>query len=121
MLSQFIEEGKLQGLQMQVPAGSNLYQAGAPAEAFYYLLQGSVCLCSPAAGQSHRVSAPIFFGLTDLLKEQYSYTATATTDCRLLCITKEALYLALVAHVPLRLYMLQQLSKQEMLSDAAYE
>ena len=73
---------------VEVPAGRELTQMGAPGDAFFVIIDGSVAVHTPI-GASGQLPPGSFFGEMSLIDgEPRSATITAATDLRLLVVDR---------------------------------
>ncbi|MDX5422493.1 MAG: cyclic nucleotide-binding domain-containing protein [Hymenobacteraceae bacterium] len=121
MIRQLIEKGTLQGVRKHLKAGTCLCEAGAPANTLFYLLQGSAHIVSAQNTRVGELKANTLLGLADYNKERYSQMITVSEDSEVMVLAREELEKALLLSAPLRLYMIQQLSRQGILHASAYE
>ncbi|MBC5773519.1 cyclic nucleotide-binding domain-containing protein [Pontibacter sp. KCTC 32443] len=115
-----IEEGQVKGNLKTIAPDTCLIASGNPNLALYYLVKGSASVI-PSGGEPCVVQAGALIGLPDLMHKTYSQTVIAIEQLEVLCISKEELQQMLQVNAPLRLYLIQQLSKQTMLTSASYE
>lgn len=123
LFREFIEKGLLRGELEQHEASTHLYRQGAEAESFFLLLAGSVNLTNAQENVTFPVTAPpdSLLGVMDLMNERYSHNATIRDKTSLIRISKAELLMALEQNPLLRLYLLKQMSRQEILSKSSFE
>ena len=121
VIGQLLKEGKLNGELKHLKAGARLYEAGTAADTFYYLLHGSVCLTSTKLGSISYRRPHTLLGLSDFIRHCYSQTATVVEEAEVVAIRKEQLQQGLQIYTELRLHLIQQMSRNPALPEAAFE
>jgi CRP-like cAMP-binding protein len=120
LFRKMIEEGQVKGNHTLVAPDTCLFAAGDPSQKLYYLINGSAKV-TPVGGLPHSAHAGTLLGLPDLMQDIYSQTVVITESSGVLCISKDELQHMLQVNATLRLYLIQQMSKQTMLTAISYE
>ncbi|MEJ8756662.1 cyclic nucleotide-binding domain-containing protein [Pontibacter sp. H259] len=120
LLKKLIEDGELTGELKNVEAGTCLFEPGIINTTLFYLVKGSAKLIK-SNGALQIIQAGTLLGLPDLMRKNYTGTAITLEPAEVLLITKEELQQALQLNAALRLYLIQQLSRNNTLTSTFFE
>lgn len=119
----FLENGTLTGEKGSLGRGKSLFTQGEAAQYFYFILQGSVALVDGSKNLDEQAVAPPDFllGITDLVNEQYSFTAYTLADTTFIKLERSVIKQAMKQNPLLRLYLLKQMSWEAKLTKIVFE
>jgi CRP-like cAMP-binding protein len=119
----FFENGALTGEKATLDCGKSLFTQGEEARYFYLILEGSIALVDLPKGMDEQAIAPPDFmlGITDLVNEQYSFTAYTLTDTTFIKLERTAIKQAIKQNPLLRLYLLKQMSWEAKRTNIIFE
>jgi CRP-like cAMP-binding protein len=120
---EFIQNGTLPGHEEKFEAESCLFTQGETVHYFYLVTKGSITLSDKFQNLAEQVAAPPAFllGVTDLLNQHYSFTATTLEETNVIRISKPDLLDALQFNAKLLLYLLRQMGKSTILTNTVFE
>jgi CRP-like cAMP-binding protein len=123
LIRSFVEKGLLPGKPETHKMGNCLFKQGEPTDYFFLVTRGSVALVDEDKSiDQHAVAPPYFMlGITDLLNDNYSFTAYTLERTELFRIGKTDLQEALHHNPVLRLYLLKQMSCEATLTNTVFE
>lgn len=121
LFREYIENGLIPGKAEQQEAARCLFRHGERADTFFYVITGKVGLSESTESPPVIVPLNCLVGLTDLMNENYSHTAIVLENAILFRILKTDLLEAIYQNPSLRLYLLQQMSRQSSLTKSAFE